>query len=383
MSQSSTKSVFKKYLTWDNIIFIIILASILIYLFFQVVILKTASPQVAVTTTSMVPTYEGFDLTQNYNLNPRQYYDILRGDLLIVQNIEPHVGDVAVFKAPGEATPIVHRLVAERIVNGIKEFATKGDHNPTTDASSLGNNFGWIPRSSILGVVVFSIHYLGWFSLQLQDPLIRAFLIIATVGIIALAIFDSTRPKSETENEEHKEQIEDSESINKRVYLKIKSLKIQIHRPTLFFFFILFLLTTTYVGIGFVEYSNGQNTVQPSLHNNSIIDLRASSVEKFTNMYMYDYFMKISSSGTFNTVNRVEVTPVYNNLSTSITNPTYVWTIVYDFSGTKLIHPVLIFKTTSGMSNMSINTTIEYKVFSSGLLASPVKTFSIDTTVIV
>ena len=93
--------------------------------------------------------------------------------------------------------------------------------------------------------------------------------------------------------------------------------------------------------------------------------------------------MNISSSGFLNTVNRVEITPVYNNISTSVTNPTYVWTIVYDFSGTKLIHPVLIFKTTSVMSNMSINTTIEFKVFSTGLLASPVKSFSINTTVII
>lgn len=383
MSHSSTKHTIKKYATWDNIIFVIILLSIASYLFFQVVILKTSSPQVAVTTTSMVPTYEGFDLTENYNLHPHQYYDILRGDLLIVQNIDPHVGDVAVFKAPGQTTPIVHRLVAERTVNGVLQFATKGDHNPTSDAgATYGNEFGWINRSAILGVVVFSIHYLGWFSLQLQNPLIRTGLIIATIGIIALAVFDST--KSHDSKEKEKKTENTSESINKKVYLKMKSAKIQIHRPTLFFFFIVALLMTTYVGIGVVEYSGGHNTVQPSIQNNSVINLRdGANVEQFSNMYFYDYQMNISSSGFLNTVSRVVVTPIYNNLTTTVINPSYVWTIVYDYAGSKSIIPLLVFKTTSTMSNMSISTTLQYKVYSSGLLASPVKTFNRTVTVII
>ena len=128
MSKHLNKKVLKSYLKWDNIIFIIILSVIFFYIFFQVIILKTANPQVAVTTTSMVPTYQGFDLTSNSELKPHQYYDIFRGDLLIVQNIEPHVGDVVVFNASlaeGGAsvncvstptldrcsTPIVHRLL--------------------------------------------------------------------------------------------------------------------------------------------------------------------------------------------------------------------------------------------------------------------------------
>lgn len=384
MSHSSARKTLKRYASWDNIFFIIVLLSIGSYLFFQVVILKTANPQVAVTTTSMVPTYEGFKLTEDPNLHPHQYYDILRGDLLIIQNIEPHVGDVAVFKVSGQSTPIVHRLVAERTINSTLQFATKGDNNPTSDScmDCIGNHFGWINRSAIFGVVVFSIHYLGWFSLQLQNPIIRTGLIIATIGIIALAVYDSTK-SSDSSKEKEDENASEVESTNKKVYLKIKSFKIQIHRPKLFFLMVVGLLLITYVGIGVVNYSKGNNAVQPSIKNNSVINLKSGrSIENFTNIYFYDYQMNIISSGFLNTVNRIVVTPIYNNLTTTVINPSYVWTIVYDFAGSKSIIPILVFNTTSINPSTSINTTLQYKIYSSGLLASSIKTFNINVTVI-
>ena len=382
MAKSSTKKTLKGFLTWDNIVFMIILGSIVIYLFFQVVILKTSSPQVAVTTTSMVPTYEGFDLTENYAVTPHQYYDILRGDLLIVQNIKPQVGDVAVFKAPNQNTPIVHRLVAERTLpNGTREFATKGDHNPITDASlTVGNEFGWILESSILGVVVFAIHHIGWFSLQLQNPLMRVILIIATLGIIILTIYDSTSSKEKSQAE-GKTLEQSTDSKKKQVYLKFKDRRFQIYRPKLFTLLLIVLLFTTYVGIGFANYASGQNTVQPSIKNNQVIDLRSDSVEKYSNIYFYDYVMNVSSSGFLNTVNKVVVRAVYNNL-TSVTNPDYVWTIVYDYSGIKSVHPILVFNVPQDMINTPISTTIDYTVYSSGLLASPVSSFSVNITVV-
>lgn len=382
MAKSSSKKSLKGFLTWDNIAFIIILGSIVIYLFFQVVILKTPSPQVAVTTTSMTPTYEGFDLTES-SLQPHQYYDILRGDLLIVQNIKPQVGDVAVFKAPNEVTPIVHRLVAERtLANGTQEFATKGDNNPSTDASlSFGNEFGWIPESSILGVVVFAIHHIGWFSLQLQNPLIRIFLIVATLGIIILTIYDSTSSKDKTTTED-----KNLEKITKkRVFLKFKTRQFQIYRPKLFTLLLFGLLFTTYAGMGFVNYSTGHNTVQPSITNNQVINLRSNlnyPFENYSNIHFYNYEMNVSSSGFLNTVNKVVVRVVYNNATTSVTNPDYVWTIVYDYSGMKLVHPILVFNVPQSLTNTSIKATVDYSVYSSGLLASPVNSFSVNILVL-
>ena len=400
MPRIKMKKVFKSYLKWDNVIFVIILAVIFFYLFFQVVVLKTENPQVAVTTTSMVPTYEGFDLSRNPDLKPHQYYDILRGDLLIVQNIEPHVGDVVVFNATMSVggkvvncnpvsgssipvdcvTPVVHRLIAERTVNGVKEFATKGDHNPTADVGEGGNNFGWIYRSAILGVVVFAIHHLGWFSLQLQSPFVRVLLIVAVIAIILFTLFDNSKPNKENEDFEKMD-----ESNKPKVFLKFKKYKIQIHRPTLFLLFLAILLTSTYVGIGVVDYSSGHNTVN-WLYNtdesNGIIDLHSESTQNYSNIYFYNYQLEISSSGFLNTVNKVEITPIYNNLTTNVVNPTYVWTIVYDYSGTKLIHAVMIFNVTNGLSNLVISTTIYFKIYSSGLLASPVQSFSVNMTVL-
>ena len=208
------------------------------YVFFQVVILKTSTPQVAVTTTSMVPTYMGFDL-QDQGYSPQQYYDILRGDLLIVQNIEPRVGDVIVFSTKNldiqcpynqNSVPVVHRIVAEKNVNGNHFYETKGDHNHFTDAGDCrGLGFSWIPRSNVLGVVVFSIHYLGWFSLQLQDPFIRALLIVATIGIIVLAFYDSFKPA-----DKKKVTIDNNLKKKKKTYFKIKSKRLKINQSSVF-----------------------------------------------------------------------------------------------------------------------------------------------------
>ena len=100
---SNFKSI-KKYLTWDNIVFVLLLGLIVLYFLMQTFVLQTSAPQVAVTTTSMVPTYMGFDLYQDPNQSCHNgdgsCSDVFRGDLLIVQNKEPHIGDVIVFNNP-------------------------------------------------------------------------------------------------------------------------------------------------------------------------------------------------------------------------------------------------------------------------------------------
>ena len=62
------KKQIKTYLTLENVIFTIILLSIIFYLFFQVVILKTSSPQVAVTTTSIK-----IEITTTQTANAQKY----------------------------------------------------------------------------------------------------------------------------------------------------------------------------------------------------------------------------------------------------------------------------------------------------------------------
>lgn len=391
MSQSLVNKYIKKYFTLENVIFVLILSAIVFYLFFQVVILKTANPQVAVTTTSMVPTYEGYDLHQDPTLQSRPYlFDIFRGDLLIVQNIQPKVGDVIVFKVATESTPVVHRVVAEIFANGTQYFATKGDHNSVSDAGNgiNSNNFGWIPRDEVLGVVVFSIHYLGWFSLQLQDPYIRTFLIIATLGIIVLTVYESFGSDDKSKNKSN----ENSKlSIKRTVFLKYNSHSFRINRSRLYAFSFILLIFLTFFGTGLVNYATGKNTVSwvrsGADEEKGLIDLHSQVAENpyvvnNNDLYFYNYHILITSSGSLNFVSKVTVQAVYNNF-TAITNPKYVWTIVYDYYGSKLINSILLFELPLNTSGHLISATLTFTVYSSGILANPPKTTHVGITVLV
>lgn len=113
----------------------------------------------------------------------------MKGDILIVQNKAPHVGDVACFYLPFSGYSC-ERLIAERWENNTHQFATKGDNNPISDASStVGNEFGWITESQIFGIVVFTIHHIGWFTVQFHGFLFLGFIF----GIIAILLFDMYR----------------------------------------------------------------------------------------------------------------------------------------------------------------------------------------------
>lgn len=381
MADSSILKSFKRYLTWDNVVFTIILLSIIFYLFVQITVLHTSSPQVAVTTTSMVPTYEGFDLTQNYNLHPTQYYDILRGDLLIVANVEPHVGDVAIFNVANESIPVVHRLIASETINGTTYFATKGDHNSYSDAGdSRGNDFGWIDRSQIVGIVIFSIHHIGWLMTQLQNPFIQAFFLVAALVIVVILLYDFIE-------ESDKKDIK--KSVQKKVFILIKGRKVQINRPALFAYFLIGLTIFTYFGIGGVNFATGSNTVTWVRENSDekagIVNLNSTNnffkAEKYNNTYIYNVILLINSSGSLNFVSKVEISSVFNSLST--TNPPYIWTIVYDYYGSKLIHAAFIFTIPQNIISGSLDTTFKFTVYSSGLLASAPKVSTIHVQVVV
>ena len=367
MAGSSFFKSVKGYLTWDNIAFTLILLGLFFYLFVQIGMLHTSDPQVAVKTTSMVPTYEGFDLTRQGDI-PIQYYDILRGDLLIVANVVPQVGDVIIFHQANESIPVVHRLIATETINGTTYYATKGDHNSYTDAGDLrGNQFGWIERSQIIGVVVFSIHHVGWFMTQLQNPFIQAFFFVAALVIVVILLIDFV---------DEKEKPEIQKTIRRKIYFMYKKKKIQINKPKLFAFFIIGLTVFTYFGIGWLNYTTGTNSVTWVRDNvdekAGIIDLNSPypffTAEQYNNTFLYNILILINSSGSLNFVSKVAINPVFN--SSFPANPSYVWTIVYDYYGSKLIHAVLIFNIPQSFNSGSIATILKFTVYSAGLLAS-------------
>lgn len=73
-----------------------------------------------------------------------------RGDLLLVVNQKPNVGDVVIYEKPSQGISIVHRLVAVR--DG--EYIIKGDNNFVADAPVSPNQF--------VGKVILAVPLLGY-----------------------------------------------------------------------------------------------------------------------------------------------------------------------------------------------------------------------------
>lgn len=394
MSKNIRKKV-KSQITIDNIIFSVLLIVLVSYFAFQSIYLKTDSPQVAVTTTSMVPTYQGFDLLSEGN---SEYYDMLRGDLLIVENKPVQVGDTIVFKTsddPNEVA-IVHRVIAERTTeDGIKQYATKGDHNRITDLSHGGNNFNWINEEYIIGVVIYSVHNIGWFSLELQSPGIRTVLIVSMFLILIIGAIDYFSNKSKKEEDLDKDLDNLSTSSvkikPKKVFFKFKNFRFQIKKPKTFTFFLILFLIGTFTLNGLLYFSSNNNSVSLINSNevdfNDKINLALADTEYYNNIDKSKYFIlnfkfNVTSSGILNSVSKIEMKAVYEGIN-SISedyNPSYVWTIVYKFAGSKTINGALIFNTVA--NNTNIATIISISVYSSGVLASSVQTVSYHTTVI-
>ena len=132
--------------------------------------LGTPLPVVAVVSSSMthdsttpINHYQFLEKNLGYSKEEIDSWPItggfLKGDALVVVGVKKQdlkVGDVIVFKIPGQNTPIVHRIV--KIENG--QIITKGDHNPTYDP--------WKPQK-IYGKVVGVVPFLGWPKLLLTQ----------------------------------------------------------------------------------------------------------------------------------------------------------------------------------------------------------------------
>jgi len=162
------------------LIFFAFSGSFLIYFIMQIT-LNTNTPMVVVVSGSMEP-------------------KLLRGDLLFLKGKDPATikngtiegkeGNIIVFDArtvpdwinpPSE--PIVHRVIDKKYDNGWF-FRTKGDANPIPDN-------GWVPDTSILGVVCGRIPYVGWIKILLTDSgLLIPLLVIVSALLIISIIWD-------------------------------------------------------------------------------------------------------------------------------------------------------------------------------------------------
>lgn len=147
------------------------------------VAMGTPSPLVVVTSDSMLPTLE-------------------RGHLLILQRQAPediHVGDIIVYNADWHTqAPVVHRIIQIENVTGELRYYTQGDNNSQPDPF-------YRTYENIVGVVVFTIPYIGNITLFLQQP---GVLPIVLVFLIILMIIPEFLPKKDEEKEVEEETAE-------------------------------------------------------------------------------------------------------------------------------------------------------------------------------
>ncbi len=379
---------YRQYFSLSNITFTLLVGIVIFYFLFQTLVLSPGYPQVTVETTSMTPTYQGYNLKE---LSTREKFDIFRGDVLLIQDKTPQVGDTVVFRLynsnTGQPFLIIHRIVAKEVINNTEFYSTKGDNNSLTDLASNFNNYGWIPKSNIVGVVIFSIHHLGWFLHefnQLSQFLIQNILFIAIILLIVYYFLYYRKKSSPNTKLVSKTNIEFFKKI--RIIFKKRIIE---KRVNLYVIYLIIILSfpLMYSSIGFTDYLSHTNQVDLDLHSNtdmvnSVIDLRfnSSNTEVYDNFAFYNYHLRVTSSGTFNYVSKVIVSTLYNNYS--LINPDYVWTIVYDFSGTKMINAVQYFNITDLLTiPMVINATLTFHVYSAGLLAQAPVTHSININI--
>lgn len=128
--------------------------------------LGNSTPLVAVMSGSMVHdettqyNYYQFMQARNFTLDGLSKFPIPdgfnKGDVLLVVKAKPEelkIGDVIVFRVPGQTYPIIHRIIG--MENG--RYLTKGDHNPAPDSK-------WPPvfYDQIEGRAVFRVPAIGF-----------------------------------------------------------------------------------------------------------------------------------------------------------------------------------------------------------------------------
>ncbi len=144
--------------------------------------LGTPTPMMVVISQSMVPT-------------------LGVGDFIVIQAIpdfdqvkvgEPPVGDILVFRRPGNSEEfIVHRAISAQKRGDTWFFQTKGDNNLYPDGFQ-------VPQSTVVGKVVNRIPIIGYFSLFIKTT--KGFTMILALMAFSFFYDNILPPKQETGN---------------------------------------------------------------------------------------------------------------------------------------------------------------------------------------
>ena len=127
-----------------------------------------------------------------------------KGDIIIIQAVNPADlnanypnSDIIVYKNPDGVTPIVHRIVEKKEINGTWYFKTKGDGNGPILWPNIPDSYdnlpdtNGVPQNLVEGKVIMRIPWFGWVTLFMKGnswalPLVMAlvFLLVAVEFVL-------------------------------------------------------------------------------------------------------------------------------------------------------------------------------------------------------
>ena len=331
---------------------------------------NSTMPNVAVSTGSMLPIYNGFQDAELKPLHP------FRGDILLVKKVPVSsldIGDVIVFDTTTIPDPVVHRIVAKWENNSILYFKTNGDNNEQPD--------GWtVEGEDVIGLVVIRIPHIGWFLLVIQTDLGKVLVILAAFLVLfgedILPILGISEKKDLKQSENNKEERETGSS-NPKISKNNKITKLKkreffytgIAISILFIFLMSSITSSITLNPSFNCYQKNDFTHSQSLFDSSPSTMITLSdpntwVENSQQVYFFPILIKITSGGIFNNIDRFQIKV---NQSEGV----YGWNIVYNFAGVRYIEGGII-------SHILGNVEITIDLYSRGIFSDSLQTYSFN-----
>jgi signal peptidase len=190
-----------KVLSWIVLIFLILLATILIYYVVSSKIYEAKGKKYE----PLISLYTIISPSMEPNIN---VYDVV-----ITRRVKPEEvkeGDVITFISSstlGEGLTITHRVKSVIKTEGDIKFRTQGDNNPIPDSALVTSN-------NLLGKVVFIIPFLGYIQFMLQSKsgwlfflLIPAIIVVIYDVVKVIKLSNVKQRLNETLKEEEKDEV--------------------------------------------------------------------------------------------------------------------------------------------------------------------------------
>lgn len=157
---------------------IVILVIIGIFLLYYVISAKVISKQAGTQPFISIYTIISPSMAPNINV-----YDIII-DKKVSDPAEIKVGDIITFISTSSLTKdwtVTHRVVDIKIINGLYEYTTKGDGNPTVDSAPA-------PYENVIGKVIMKVPLIGKLQLFLATKM--GWIIIVLLPALGVIIYD-------------------------------------------------------------------------------------------------------------------------------------------------------------------------------------------------